>query len=63
MNIRNSTPCPVVTVVGSFQVRDVEDLHPDKASSKPPAVLTVSVVILSSLAAAVPLEVVSIRSP
>lgn len=63
MTIRNSTPCPVVTLVGSFQVRDLEDFHPDKVSSEPPAVLTISIVILSSLAAAVPLEVVSIRSP
>lgn len=63
MNIRNSTPCSAVTLVGSFQARDLEDFHPDKASSKLPAVLTVSIVILSSLAAAVPLEVVSICSP
>lgn len=63
INIRNSTLCPIATLVGSFQVKDLEDFHPDKASSKTPAVLTISIVILTCLAAAVPLTVVSTRSP
>lgn len=44
-------------------MRDLENFHPGKASSKSPVVSAVNIVIFPSLAAVVPPEVVSILIP
>lgn len=44
-------------------MRDLEDFHPGKASSKPPRVSAMNTVIFPSLAAVMPPEWVSIFTP